>query len=354
MLCSNPIQLEVEIMTQWVSNTIPLLFLARSITTSSAKQVRRPIPSMSATNLQPLSLGIELEASFHLPQPTSDRAVLYDIVTAEMTKAGLTAVRSSGGLIALDRQTWRITNDPTITPQPGLEVQSPVFIDNGSESDVWRGDLNKALTALRSVSPTLIVNQSTGLHVHVGMNLPPDPDDMSLRLKRLALEDVKKIAVLIISFERTSTIMFSSFCYLIYILWYIESLDQIHQSHRLGNLHLRRFAGARFDDPKEKCRTILECASYDAVCLLLQPDRQKWYKYNFWSLPKYGTVEFRQHAGCLVQSRVAAWVDFLLSFVRFAIGKEDDFLLELDDEMTLESIVGQEIMDSLMNSAEDS
>lgn len=160
---------------------------------------------MSATNLQPLSLGIELEASFHLPQPTSaDRAALHDIVAAEMTKAGLTAVRSSGGLITLDRQTWRITNDSTITPQPGLEVQSPVFIDKGSESDVWRGDLNKALTALRSVSPTLIVNQSTGLHVHVGMNLPPDPDDMSLRLKKLTLEDVKKIAVLIISFERTS------------------------------------------------------------------------------------------------------------------------------------------------------
>lgn len=57
-----------------------------------------------------------------------------------------------------------------------------------------------------------------------------------------------------------------------------------------------------------------------------------------------------------MQSRVAAWVDFLLAFVRFAIGKDDDFLLELDDEVTLESIVGKEIMDSLMNSesAEDS
>ncbi|KAM5545982.1 hypothetical protein V8D89_000108 [Ganoderma adspersum] len=72
--------------------------------------------------------------------------------------------------------------------------------------------------------------------------------------------------------------------------------------------------------------------------------RARYFKVNFTSLLKHGTIEFRQHEGTVVADTVIAWACFLQHFVNFALSTTDDIARAegetLDDLRNLVSVPG--------------
>ncbi|MCJ1391540.1 hypothetical protein MMC18_004404 [Xylographa bjoerkii] len=141
---------------------------------------------------------------------------------------------------------------------------------------------------------TLISNESTGLHVHVG-----DGN------RGFALQTLKRFSVLVVTFEHI--------------------IESIHLETRIsfeGTQQCKRSSwGTR--DILEISSTIEECQTFEELRTLMNPELTKKYAYNFGNLsltqylPKL-SIEFRQHEGAVDSKRIINWAKFVTGLVNFS------------------------------------
>ncbi|KZF25273.1 hypothetical protein L228DRAFT_65688 [Xylona heveae TC161] len=60
-----------------------------------------------------------------------------------------------------------------------------------------------------------------------------------------------------------------------------------------------------------------DVANVEHLMALMHPDEERYHAYNFKSLDKHRTVEFRQHVGTLNADRIIAWAEFVTGLIRF-------------------------------------
>ncbi|MCJ1381126.1 hypothetical protein MMC17_004235 [Xylographa soralifera] len=141
---------------------------------------------------------------------------------------------------------------------------------------------------------TLITNESTGLHVHVG-----DGN------RGFALQTLKKFSILVVTFEHI--------------------VESIHSDARIsvdGTQQCKKSSwGTR--NIHEISSTVEECQTLEELRTLMNPELSKKYAYNFGNLsltqyqPKM-TIEFRQHEGAIDTERITNWVKFVTGLVNFS------------------------------------
>ncbi|MCJ1399706.1 hypothetical protein MMC11_002908 [Xylographa trunciseda] len=141
---------------------------------------------------------------------------------------------------------------------------------------------------------TLITNESTGLHVHVG-----DGN------RGFTLQTLKRFSVLAVAFE--------------------DVIESIHPDTRIsvdGTQQCKKSSWGT-QDILEISSTIEECLTFEELRLLMNPELTKKYAYNFGNLsltqhlPKM-TIEFRQHEGTVDPERIIYWVKFVTGLVNYS------------------------------------
>ncbi|MCJ1416105.1 hypothetical protein MMC32_002440 [Xylographa parallela] len=141
---------------------------------------------------------------------------------------------------------------------------------------------------------TLITNESTGLHVHVG-----DGN------RGFALQTLKKFSILVVTFEHI--------------------IESIHPDARIsfdGTQQCKRSSWGT-SNICEISSTIEECQTFEDLRTLMNPELTKKYAYNFGNLslsqylPKM-TIEFRQHEGTVDPKRIINWAKFVTGLVNFS------------------------------------
>ena len=141
---------------------------------------------------------------------------------------------------------------------------------------------------------TLITNESTGLHVHVG-----DGN------RGFALQTLKKFSILVVTFEHI--------------------IESIHPDARIsfdGTQQCKRSSWGT-SNICEISSTIEECQTFEDLRTLMNPELTKKYAYNFGilSLSQYlpkMTIEFRQHEGTVDPKRIINWAKFVTGLVNFS------------------------------------
>lgn len=180
-----------------------------------------------------------------------------------------------------DYQKWTVATDGSISWDDlemscgfdfyGIEVKTPALY----YSDEALTQIQKVIILIKSHFEVL-VNQSCGLHVHVGNGDAGFP-----------LQTLKNIGMLTTVFER--------------------QIDMIHPLHRLASLYARRVACQfRRMGPFERAQRIIDIETLEELidCYHLQSSgvREGYIAYNFLNLVStrpLNTVEFRQHEGSL-------------------------------------------------------
>ncbi|PQE11231.1 amidoligase enzyme protein [Rutstroemia sp. NJR-2017a BVV2] len=219
-----------------------------------------------------------------------------------------------------DIAVWEVADDPSIvTPYGeeyqyfGIEVRTPAFSYTRSALLQVRGVCNLLKTQFR-----VSVNQSCGLHVHVG----------NLHGNGFTLPHLRRIAAFLHAFE--------------------PQLDTVHPPHRLNNPHCASFRhgtkyACSFRNEQKPLPTATEATDYWlnrspqtckraafaactsgsselAYCLI----RAATYG------PRFGTVEFRQHEATLDSEPVVTWVKTvvgIMTWLRDASDREVQVLL---------------------------
>lgn len=162
---------------------------------------------------------------------------------------------------------WKMTTDSTC----GNELVSPILKGRDGLEEIKK--VCKVLNKLGCK-----VNKSCGLHVHHGVG-------------DLNVKDFRNLYISSIKYEGL--------------------IDQLHPiSRRDSNnsycLSLKRICG--YDGDYERIvKKISSCKCIDDIKNIFY---SRYIKLNFQSYIKYGTVEFRQHAGTLDSSKIINWILF--------------------------------------------
>ncbi|MCJ1469795.1 hypothetical protein MMC07_008437 [Pseudocyphellaria aurata] len=143
----------------------------------------------------------------------------------------------------------------------------------------------------------LFVNQSCGLHVHVGNET-----------RGFSMETLKTFASLITVFEK--------------------QLNSLHPPDRLQNQYAKPLRSAFLKDalPRDKLLIIDDLEDMTDLIWRFHPvrddgHRDKYMAFNFWNLRKdqaFQTIEFRQHRGTVDPNEIANWVRVVCSLVRMS------------------------------------
>ncbi|KAL7266772.1 hypothetical protein RUND412_010663 [Rhizina undulata] len=187
----------------------------------------------------------------------------------------------------------------------GVEIVSPVFELEAVQG--WGAQISRVFSVLRQKAFSMHFNKTTGLHVHVGYD---GGEVIPLRI-------LKNIATVIVLFEPV--------------------VDALHPGHRGVAIANKFLASNRFN-PLLKNLTnqqvfarIQDCASFVELQEVLNyrlpgedDSRARWYKYNFMSVTRIGTIEFRQHEGTGDRARVRNWVRFCCGLVKGAAAMKDE------------------------------
>jgi hypothetical protein len=221
-----------------------------------------------------------------------------------------------------DIAVWEVAGDPSInTPYHaqyqyfGIEVKTPALTYGRSALVQVRGVCNLLKSQFR-----VSVNQSCGLHVHVG----------NLHGNGLTLQDVRRTAAFLHAFE--------------------PQLDTVHPTHRFNNPHCASFRhgtkyACSFMKKEKSPPSIAEATDYwlnrspdtckraaFAACMLSRSELA----YGFIRAATYeqplGTIEFRQHEATLEAEPVLVWIKTvvgIVSWLREASGSEVQDLLAI-------------------------
>ena len=212
---------------------------------------------------------------------------------------------------------WRVTKDSSIvTEDPligqqgvqygyvGIELKSPALPYTA-----------KSLVKIREMCQHLgeldiLVNESCGLHVHVGNER-----------KGFPLETMKNLCILTATFER--------------------ELESIHPTHRIKNYNASSI-GSMFSNSislPDIRRKIRNTETVRELIQLLQGD-EKYYAYNLLHLRSskgLRTIEFRQHEATVNADAITRWVELTCGLVdkahRFAVqghGEIDAYINQMN------------------------
>lgn len=209
----------------------------------------------------------------------------------------------------------------------GVEVVTPIL----REASVQR-TIPKMLNAIRGLD--IRFNASTGLHVHVG------------RRGGWTYSQLIKIAKAVVIFE--------------------EAMDKKHPPCRLANdtyfksnIELLGIKGRKRTYRVKFIESSVELLKWKSgesvlswLVLAFQGGDDRGVKYNFRSVRKHGTVEFRQGVAAVDEAYVMGWTETVLNFVTAAINTERkgfEYLAEGEDVLgdTLEAFLkdGKELRD---------
>jgi len=139
---------------------------------------------------------------------------------------------------------------------------------------------------------TLLFNESTGLHVHVGCG----------QGNSWTLDELKSIAKAVFLFE--------------------DAIDLMHAAHRTEEnwmISSNRWNPAMQGSTTEGVIEVIEASLTEADFLNVVGNR-KWFKYNFMTNAMYGTIEFRQSEAHGDPQKAVEWIKFISLFVSAALG----------------------------------
>ena len=170
---------------------------------------------------------------------------------------------------------WKVVSDSSLVDASGqtCEVVSPIMRGQDGLAEVAR-----VMDALRAAGAT--VNRSCGMHVHIGAN------DL----------DAAAVYRVVANYTKNQ-----------------QAIDTVHPASR------RSTNGGTLYEPYRayEINSIESNVRSGADKAHLYSDRYK--TVNLCSLRKYGTIEFRQHAGSLNGEKAAAWVQFVMAMVEAAV-----------------------------------
>ncbi|KAG6986688.1 hypothetical protein G7Y79_00074g098850 [Physcia stellaris] len=225
----------------------------------------------------------------------------------------------------VDYSLWTVDQDASITACApsgkwrgyhfcGVELKTPVL----DFSVAGLGAIAYALEVLgEEYGERAFVNESCGLHVHVGSLGPTSYSSFNGsgngtggrgkgESVGFPLNTLKNLATLVTVFNR--------------------AFNSLHPSHRVENAHCRSpAANFRALDPWAMAEAINRITSVDALAALMCRDREgeeRGMAYNFLNLSRalgqgagLNTLEFRQHAASLDARKVGVWVTLCCEFV---------------------------------------
>lgn len=207
---------------------------------------------------------------------------------------------------------FQVKTDPTISctywekrgiSTTPVEVATPI-LRNGTWT--WAiPAMCRAITSLAAphlgIQPTF--NNSTGLHVHIGLGRP------------YTLAELKRIAKAIVLFE--------------------QQMDLCHPKCRIpeddiGSCFRSCRGSPAFRGLKhvEMMEVIDRCGkTEDLLCVINGLGRdsyQRFYRYNFLPVQTYGTIEFRQAMGTNNVQWIIGWIRVVIKFVTTAVETPDE------------------------------
>jgi hypothetical protein len=241
--------------------------------------------------------------------PQVSDTTIYEHIATTLSDNGYPCVSTFRCNGDLTYKTWQVDCDTSIIPPlipneyswAGVEVTTPVL---------WFCE--ESLVAVTKVCELLKktycvdVNESTGLHVHVGNGN-----------------------------DNGGAFRFNTIRNLYALLWAFEpQLDRLHPAHRQDVFHAESFRGntrkAKYGRTFRALEGILECLKAEDkldLSSLNNVANNRGQTYNFQQtilvseLTKR-TVEFRQHEGTLNGERVLIWIRTVVRLVEFASGAE--------------------------------
>ena len=193
---------------------------------------------------------------------------------------------------AEDFTKWTVEHDGTVAWEEdgvqdwcAIELKTPAFFFNP-----WALDQVKKALYVVNRHFTAVVNDSCGLHVHVGNCHKGYP-----------LRTLKNFAMLVTSFER----QFSS----------------LHPFDRINNHYVRPVSESfpPMMSVWDKLLKIESCRTVEQIIQNFNYDN-KWTAYGFLTLlnPSLRTVEFRQHSGTLDKDAITHWANLSTNLIKLA------------------------------------
>lgn len=272
-----------------------------------------------------VTIGVELEMIIsNLPDRKNHFELIRNAlapVANELNSQDIFFTHSSN---TQNPQLFEIKDDFSITPGPQLplgkrlEIATPIMRASRSYH-TYRTTIPKMCTAITSAMamtgdsppPTIEFNPTTALQVHVGVGAG----------NTYLLSDLKRICKAIIIFE--------------------SHLDTLHPPCRNPHdtaepnfLHscCSSFKLKLLSDVK-KLEAIDRQKSTQSLVMVINSsinikDLPRCYKYNFRSLEKFGTIEFRQAFGTVKAEVIVEWVGTVVKFINAAVETEDSMYEE--------------------------
>lgn len=223
-----------------------------------------------------------------------------------------------------DYSNWHIARDSSITipkkipgtNQKGIEIPSRIL--GGANRESLReslAEIRHVISVLTTNQPwTVTTNSSTGLHVHVGNGRAGLPHRTLTNLAQ-TLYAFEPAIQLIHPVERVSP-------------WSSWSRP-MRSSFPAANDHL------------DNLLAIQECPSIDALAATAAGDG-KAAAYNFRTLAKKGTIEFRQHRGTIDPDEISAWVELVTGLMQWCHNVPSGVLVPLVMEAARDERLGLE------------
>jgi len=287
-----------------------------------------------------LSIGMEFEAVVGptLNTPAGKNPTLKDVVKLINESGPKAALYLPTSLRTVpDFTVWNVTTDATINEvtsgsdssesamrnRSGVEITTPTYVlattDWESEVRVVLGYLQNAFSERKLVWKA---NRSTGLHVHVGRVSIGDGVSQST----FSLDETRRIVKVVVKFE--------------------DIIDTLHASHRSVTIQNDNIESNRHNpllhplSIKEIFSLLDSCATVEDIIRTVNHAGDtvtydgyadsKFFKVNFTSLMKYGTIEFRQHAGTVDSATTIRWAKTVLNIVWYAVKANDGEIEDLE------------------------
>jgi len=233
-------------------------------------------PDRSDTIIQiaDLRFGIEMEL---LSNTNLTRAQIVQILKVNNIEAREAVYRGS------NYDVWQIKPDRSLEPQQGsFELVSPIL-----RGEKGCAIFKKVLEILKSNIESLYVNETCGLHVHIDM-------------KNVPLPHLKAICQNLLKYE--------------------YGLDLVLLPERRNNPYVKSNRNTMLNLTNEQVfHRIANCNSISEIKDVMNPGRDRYYKFNLQRLTDIGTIEIRVHHGTTDFAEVKNWVKLLIRLFSFSV-----------------------------------